>query len=148
MTLHTAPGCSINSNSKMLGTVATSNCDINAPDQGTNVGCGIKAADTTTYGDGFNSAGGGVYATEWTTESISVYHFSRGSIPSDIASGKPDPTSWGRHWRNSAVATSKMPFATKPSSSTLPSADNGPASSPYGARTPYALKRQQRAKTT
>jgi hypothetical protein len=96
MTLHTDPGCSISSGaSAFSGQLKTSNCDINAPGQGTNVGCGISTTDTTTYGSGFNNEGGGVYATEWTAEAITIHHFPRSSIPSDIASGNPDPSTWG-----------------------------------------------------
>jgi hypothetical protein len=102
MTLHTRAGCSIssasqaqNTNQRFTGQVKTSNCDINAPGQGMNVGCGIGTQDTMTYGDGFNNEGGGVYATEWTGSAIKIYHFIRSNIPADIMSGKPDPTTWG-----------------------------------------------------
>ncbi|KIW07452.1 uncharacterized protein PV09_01424 [Verruconis gallopava] len=97
MTLHTGPGCSINSsgNERFTGSVKTSNCDVQAPGQGANVGCGIVTNDTTTYGDGFNDIGGGVYATEWTADTISIYHFARANVPADISSGAPTPSSWG-----------------------------------------------------
>ncbi|KAF2435695.1 hypothetical protein EJ08DRAFT_285652 [Tothia fuscella] len=95
MTLHTRPGCSISSQGKFSGKVKTKNCDINAPGQGMNVGCGISAGDVSTYGDGFNNAGGGIYATEWTAEAITIHHFERSKIPADIQSGNPDPASWG-----------------------------------------------------
>lgn len=101
MALHTGPDCSISSNtspstnSLFTGSVKTSNCDVDAAGQGKNVGCSITTPDSKTYGTGFNQNGGGVYATEWTGESISVYFFPRGSIPSDIDSGSPDPSTWG-----------------------------------------------------
>lgn len=108
MALHTNPGCSINNlgnlpgaddtgagRRRFSGSIKTGNCDVNAPGQGSNVGCAIATQDDSTYGDGFNNAGGGVYATEWTGDAISVYHFSRGSIPADISSGQPDPSTWG-----------------------------------------------------
>ncbi|KAF1992133.1 glycoside hydrolase family 16 protein, partial [Aulographum hederae CBS 113979] len=96
MALHTGPGCSIANNHAFLGSIQTPNCDVNAPDQSMNAGCSIKTDDQSTYGDGFNSANGGVYATNWKPDSISVYHFDRASIPSDIKSGKPDPSKWGQ----------------------------------------------------
>ena len=40
--------------------------------------------------------GGGVYAHLWDNTGISVWFFSRGSIPGDISSGNPDPSSWGQ----------------------------------------------------
>ena len=110
MALHTNPGCSINNfpfparpgadslragQQRFSGSIKTPNCDVNAPGQGTNVGCAIASPDDMTFGDGFNNAGGGVYATEWTADAISVYHFSRANIPADLNSGSPDPSTWG-----------------------------------------------------
>lgn len=95
MAVHTNAGCSISNNGGMSGQIMTSNCDVAAPNQATNQGCAINSANTATYGSGFNSNGGGVYATEWTSEGISIYFFPRSSIPSDITSGKPDPSGWG-----------------------------------------------------
>lgn len=92
ITLHSAAGCSMESQ----GSVATStllNTDCNSGDGG--IGCGFELADTQGYGTGFNAVGGGVYATEWTSSSIKVFYFSRASIPADIASGQPNPSSWG-----------------------------------------------------
>lgn len=96
MTLHTGPGCSITNNGMFSGTIETPNCDINGAGQPTNAGCQIDTTNTQTYGNSFNSDNGGVYATEWTSASINIYFFSRSSIPSDISSGTPDPTTWGK----------------------------------------------------
>lgn len=62
-----------------------------------NIGCGYDppADDTSSYGDGFNAVGGGVYAMQWDDEHIRVWHFARGSIPADIGAKTPDPHSWG-----------------------------------------------------
>lgn len=68
------------------------NCDVSSGD---NTGCQIKAKDSNTYGDGFNANGGGVYATEWTGSFINIHFFPRGSIPPDVESGSPNPSSWG-----------------------------------------------------
>lgn len=109
MTLHTGAGCSISSTSNkrstlFSGTVATSNCDINAAGQAQNAGCSISTSETSSYGSGFNSAGGGVYATEWTDEAISIWFFPSGSAPANINTA-PDPTTWG------------LPLASFPSTS-------------------------------
>lgn len=94
MALHTSSGCTI-TNTGFTGTLATSNCYVQAPGQSENAGCGINAHDSQSYGTGFNNAGGGVYATEWTSEAISIWWFPRSAIPGDITSGNPDPGAWG-----------------------------------------------------
>ncbi|KAL2002626.1 hypothetical protein VTN02DRAFT_6388 [Thermoascus thermophilus] len=94
MTLHTSDGCTVN-NSGFTGTLSTSNCYVDAPGQSNNAGCGIQSTSSQSYGNGFNSIGGGVYATEWTSEAISIWFFPRGSIPGDISAGNPDPAGWG-----------------------------------------------------
>ena len=94
---HTNAGCSVTGGSQQfLGQLSTSNCDVNAPGQATNAGCGITSSQgAASYGAGFNANNGGVYATQWTDQAISIWFFPRGNIPSDIASGSPNPASWG-----------------------------------------------------
>ena len=94
MTLHTNAGCSV-SNPGSLATPNTTNCDSNAPGQKTNAGCAYMSHDPTSYGTEFNSIGGGVYATEWTSASISIWYFPRNKIPADITSNAPDTSKWG-----------------------------------------------------
>ena len=95
MTLHTGPGCVISNTGNFSGTLGTTNCDIAAAGQVTNAGCQINTANTASYGTAFNAGKGGVYATEWTSQAISIWFFPRTAIPSDITSGAPDPNSWG-----------------------------------------------------
>lgn len=95
MTLHTGEGCSITNNGAFSGSLVTTDCWNDDPNQSANAGCQIAATNTDTFGSGFNANGGGVYATEWTDSAISVFFFPRGSIPSDITSGSPDPSGWG-----------------------------------------------------
>ncbi|KAF1836674.1 hypothetical protein BDW02DRAFT_587192 [Decorospora gaudefroyi] len=97
MTLHTGPGCQIGKDTtQFAGELTTGNCDIAAEGQGVNVGCSIKEPSTESYGAGLNSIGGGVYATQWTSEAISIYYFPRGSIPEDVLGDSPDPSGWGK----------------------------------------------------
>ncbi|OJD21518.1 hypothetical protein ACJ73_07140 [Blastomyces percursus] len=96
MTMHTNRGCSITNSGKFTGTIKTSNCDVNAPGQPPNVGCSITSSDTASYGARFNANGGGVYATEITASTVTVWFFPRGAIPEDIAARTPDPASWPR----------------------------------------------------
>lgn len=97
MTLHTDAGCSITKNSAdpFTGNIGTSNCDVNAAGQAANAGCSIDATSSNTFGAGFNAIGGGVYATDWTSQSINIYFFPRTAIPADITSGSPNPSGWG-----------------------------------------------------
>lgn len=96
MTLHTGSGVVISEAETFTGQVVTPNCDVNAPGQERNAGCTILDGDNTTYGDGFNENGGGVYATELASAGIKIWFFPRDAIPEDIASGNPEPgEGWG-----------------------------------------------------
>ncbi|KAM4054797.1 glycosyl hydrolases family 16 domain-containing protein [Hirsutella rhossiliensis] len=93
VTLHTSPGCTM-SNEGTLSSTYLKDGDCGA--SGTSAGCGQQTADTQNYGDGFNAIRGGVYATEWTSEHIAVWFFPRSAIPRDVASGQPNPETWGQ----------------------------------------------------
>lgn len=96
-TIHTNPGCTLASTSSSIlsisgDLVASTNC---AAAETGNAGCGIRADSSNTYGPGFNSNGGGVYAMQWDASGIAVFFFPRNSIPADITAGAPQPSSWG-----------------------------------------------------
>jgi hypothetical protein len=126
MTLHTSKGCTVNNAStthanlgatngaanSFTGMLATSNCDVQAANQGKNVGCSIQAPKTasgpaqmgslstnflSSYGTDFNAANGGIYALDWTSTSISVYFFPHNSpLYKTVSSSKnPNPNTWG-----------------------------------------------------
>jgi len=64
-TLHTNPGCGLAStDSRALSISGTliggTDC---AASSTSNQGCGIRANSNTTFGEGFNNIGGGVYAS-------------------------------------------------------------------------------------
>lgn len=90
MTLHTTNGCSMSVKRKEIGSSLTTNC-YNGTDE--NSGCGVKGSQAT-FGEDFNSAGGGIYATELRDAGIRTWFFPRSSIPSDITAGTPDPSIW------------------------------------------------------
>ncbi|PVH81091.1 glycoside hydrolase family 16 protein [Cadophora sp. DSE1049] len=89
MTLHTGDTCTI-SGTQSLGTLQTNDCN-----QNNGYGCSISSSSPISYGDSFNSANGGVYATQWTSDYIRIWYFPRSSIPEDIVNGEPDPSNWG-----------------------------------------------------
>ncbi|CAI6279834.1 unnamed protein product [Periconia digitata] len=95
--LHTSSGCKIgNTLSAFTGTVKTPDCDVKAANQDENAGCGVDMKDKGSYGKGLNDNGGGVYATEWTSDHIQVFFFPRGKVPSDVLGDAPNPSSWGK----------------------------------------------------
>lgn len=94
MTLHTDGGCSIDPNAGFKGNLSAANCDVKAPGQPENTGCGIKSTNPQSYGAGFNANLGGVYALEWTSQAIKIWFFPRGTTPNDINTNTPNPTTW------------------------------------------------------
>ncbi|KUI54912.1 hypothetical protein VP1G_02156 [Cytospora mali] len=96
MSAHTGPSCNLPNTGGYTGTQKLVNCtspnDANGYD-----GCNYvpPESDMSTYGDSFNAVGGGVYAMDWTSETIQIWHFARGSIPQDIIDKAPDPSTWG-----------------------------------------------------
>ncbi|KAG8990408.1 hypothetical protein FRB90_001770 [Tulasnella sp. 427] len=93
MTLHTAPGCTVNPDAGGSGKLLGSVCG--AAETG-NAGCGIVDNNADSYGGGYNSNGGGVHVMLWADEGVSIWFFPRGSIPKDLTSEAPQPDNWGQ----------------------------------------------------
>ncbi|KAJ7579804.1 concanavalin A-like lectin/glucanase domain-containing protein [Mycena floridula] len=91
-TLHTSQGCTAVKNSGMTGKLIYADCAAGA----TNQGCGVLDSSNTSYGAGFNKAGGGVLAHLWDDDGIKIWHFEGKNIPNDITIGKPSPETWGK----------------------------------------------------
>lgn len=98
VSLHTNPGCTMPQSMNMQGQLTTGNYnsyDCSSANTA-NQGCGVRdQTNDNSYGSSFNSVGGGVYAMKWADDGINVWWFPRASIPSDISSGSPNPSSWG-----------------------------------------------------
>ncbi|KAF7323747.1 hypothetical protein MKEN_00595700 [Mycena kentingensis (nom. inval.)] len=94
--VHTGDGCTltdslISSMSKVKIIESTKSCNaIDSPGA-----CGFTDETDTTFGPGFNKAGGGVFAMQFDTSAIQMWFFQAGSVPSDISSFAPEPSSWG-----------------------------------------------------
>ncbi|KAF3767719.1 family 16 glycoside hydrolase [Cryphonectria parasitica EP155] len=90
MSAHTSANCLLPSTGDFSGTQEITDC--NNPD-----GCNYipPTSDTSSYGDDFNAVGGGVYALEWTSDILRIWHFARGGIPQDIIDQQPNPSNWG-----------------------------------------------------
>jgi len=95
MTLHTGPGCEPNTPaSDYSGNLMGTTCD-STPDD--NSGCGFQDPSNSSYGQGLNSAGGGVFAMHWDGGGVRIWHFTHGDdLPCDLAeqSPNPDPDNW------------------------------------------------------
>lgn len=99
-TLHTGPNstCTLDTNpaakfkptSNLMGKTCASK-------DGANAGCGFSDPDASSYGQGFNDAGGAVLAMEWQNSGIRIWRFKRDSIPSDLQGDatSPNPDTWG-----------------------------------------------------
>ncbi|KAF6821521.1 mixed-linked glucanase [Colletotrichum sojae] len=92
---HTTAGCRLPDAPEANGEPLLRDCE--SPGSNNNAGCNYlpPSSHQHTYGDSFNAVGGGVYALEWTSEAIRVWHWSRQNIPADILCKKPDPSTWG-----------------------------------------------------
>jgi hypothetical protein len=112
-TLHTSSGCDMSKvptssfsghwSANAVGGSST-NCYVNAANQYANAGCGVQATQANSYGPGFNSIQGGVYATLWDNAangSIKIWFFPRSAIPAEIKAGTGvNPSSWGKPMTN------------------------------------------------
>lgn len=58
-------------------------------------GCGVELKSPSSFGKGFNQGGGGIYATELTTDGfITIWFFPKGTEPQDLINGTPNPSAW------------------------------------------------------
>jgi hypothetical protein len=74
-----------------LGIALSTECTIS---KGQTAGCSILDSKYTSFGQGFNTARGGVFAHRWDSAGLAIWHFERDVIPQDIQKGHPDPSSW------------------------------------------------------
>ena len=79
MTLHTSANCNVDG--EQSGTWVHHDCSPATP---FNQGCGVQSNTDNSFGTGFNSIRGGVYATLWNSGGIQIWFFPRDKIPKDI----------------------------------------------------------------
>lgn len=96
MSIHTSEGCSITQNNvnalvdSTINVASDLDCYAYADQDQT---CAATSSQTNSYGSGFN-AGGGTYAIQIIDGGIYINYWAAGSVPSDITSGSPNPSSW------------------------------------------------------
>jgi hypothetical protein len=93
-TLHTSPNCAMTAVNVAATMTGTYNASRDCNDNNAYNGCSTQGA-ANSFGPGFNSNGGGVYAYLWTNDHISVWFWPRQQIPANITNGAPDPSAWG-----------------------------------------------------
>jgi hypothetical protein len=97
MSIHTSEGCSMTQSNVQSLVDATINvaddlsCYAYADNDQT---CAATSNVASSYGTGFNSAGGGTYAIQIIDAGIFINYWTPGNVPSDITSGGPNPSTW------------------------------------------------------
>ena len=112
MTLHLGQSCSINNGGDGLLQPFSTDCDAN---DNSNQGCSFHDDSSQSYGSGFNQAGGGIFAMEWTSSGVSIWRWiGQGggpTAPADVLSDTPNPANWGPSSANWASSSSNCNFA-------------------------------------
>eukprot|EP01084_Bolivina_argentea_P305825 528357_1 len=96
-TVHTQTACDFKSNENtvnMTGKWDSTNCD----DHSGSGGCTIEPQNPSSYGQGFNNIGGGVFAHENNPNigSIRIWFWTHDKVPDDIKNKQPNPDTWGK----------------------------------------------------
>jgi len=84
------------------GTISTaqgdiSNCTVTPATGQNTIGCVTTETKPNSFGSGFATQGGGVFAASWDTSGIAFWYFPRASVPSNIGgTDAPDPSTWGK----------------------------------------------------
>ncbi|GAA5881480.1 hypothetical protein JCM16303_005671 [Sporobolomyces ruberrimus] len=97
MALHTTADCKAENSSSSVEYTAQllgDNCD---KDVNFNAGCNALDSSKTSAGQALAANGGGMWATEYASTGIKIWHFERSAVPSELSSNASsiDPTSWG-----------------------------------------------------
>lgn len=93
MALHTNEGCSAAANTDQTGTPGA------GPACWPKSGCTVKENTPNSFGDAFNSNGGGVWAMQFDVSGVFIWFWQRNEIPTSISSASStsglDISSWG-----------------------------------------------------
>ncbi|KAJ4287399.1 hypothetical protein N0V90_012799, partial [Kalmusia sp. IMI 367209] len=91
--IHAMGNCTVTNTANQTGLWKSTDCSI---DHDENQGCGTVFTEPYNYGTEFNANGGGVYAMEWTLDSIRVWFFPPTNVPFGLTDGGiPDSAMFG-----------------------------------------------------
>jgi len=90
MALHTRTGCTLNApaSGAQTGQSGGLNCSLDS-------GCTVTETKSNSFGQGFNQAGGGVFATQFDASGIYIWFWSRANIPSSVTSASTSNSPFG-----------------------------------------------------
>ncbi|KAI8985023.1 concanavalin A-like lectin/glucanase domain-containing protein [Trametes punicea] len=91
MAIHTTDGCTVAANAvEQTGQLGSADC-------GSNSGCTVKELKPNSYGDDFNNAGGGVWATKFDVDGVAIWFWGRQDVPPELTGGEKtvDVSKWG-----------------------------------------------------
>ncbi|KAI0659282.1 concanavalin A-like lectin/glucanase domain-containing protein, partial [Cubamyces menziesii] len=90
MAIHTTDGCLTSNQIQQSG-------ELGADDCASNSGCTVKELKPNSYGDDFNNAGGGVWATKFDIDGIAIWFWSRADVPPELTGDDKmvDISKWG-----------------------------------------------------
>jgi hypothetical protein len=96
VSIHSGDGCTMSAStlSSLVQASLIIQGDSNCNAHVSTTGCGLSLDSTSSFGLPFNQADGGVYALQFTESGISMYFWNTGSVPDDIVSGSPNPSTW------------------------------------------------------
>ncbi|KAJ3475280.1 hypothetical protein NLI96_g11942 [Meripilus lineatus] len=92
MALHSYAGCTAASGTTQTGRAGNLNC--NSTD---GAGCTVTETSPNSFGAGFASAGGGVWATQFDSSGVFIWFWERSKVPASLSSATTsvDISTWG-----------------------------------------------------
>ncbi|GAA5867788.1 hypothetical protein JCM8547_005234 [Rhodosporidiobolus lusitaniae] len=102
-------GCKLGGSDSMTGTPLEGHTDCSDSTEVDGYsGCSVQNPSTSSYGEAWNAAGGGVLATLLDSTGVYIWQFSRADVPANL--DMPDPSSWGLPLAAWSASTCSMDY--------------------------------------